>query len=182
MSTPMVIRPASAEEIDEIVAIDDDACALYERAGLHIDLNPEHPFARSEWARWTQAAREGNAFFAEGLGARAVGLLVMGRVDGAPYLEQLSVRTNAMRQGIGTRLLTRAIERAAGEALWLTTYAHLPWNRPFYERAGFAVIPESQCPKGIVEILEEQRRWLPAPRERIAMRRPGNEKTSSEHE
>lgn len=68
----------------------------------------------------------------------------------------------------------QAIDWAAPEPLWLTTYAHLPWNRPFYERAGFAVIPEAQCPPGIVEILAEQRACLPAPRERIAMQRPGS--------
>src|ERR1041384_5245290 len=35
----------------------------------------------------------------------------------------------AMRQGLGRRLLRRAIEWAGREPLWLTTYAHIPWNR-----------------------------------------------------
>jgi GNAT superfamily N-acetyltransferase len=169
---PSIILQASGDELEEIIAIDDDACALYQQAGLHIDLGPEHPFARAEWDRWARAARERNVFFATDPGGRAVGLLVMSRVDGAPYLEQLSVRTSAMRRGIGRQLLMRAIEWAPGEPLWLTTYAHLPWNRPFYERSGFEVVPEWRCPGEIVRILEEQRRWLPAPEERIAMRRP----------
>jgi predicted N-acetyltransferase YhbS len=98
-------------------------------------------------------------------------LLVMDRVDGAPCLEQLSVRVSAQQQGLGRRLLTHAIEWAAGEDLWLTTYAHLPWNRPFYERHGFAVVPESQCSQDMIAILGDQRRWLPDPEQRIAMRR-----------
>jgi hypothetical protein len=98
-------------------------------------------------------------------------MLVMGFVDDAPHLEQLSVRRVAMRRGIGRRLLARAIEWSAHRPLWLTTYAHLPWNRPFYESVGFAVVPEPACPPSIVQILDEQRRWLPAPAERIAMRR-----------
>jgi hypothetical protein len=66
------------------------------------------------------------------------------------------------------------LDWAAGEALWLTTYAHVPWNRAFYERFGFAVVPESSCGGDILEILTEQRRWLPAPEQRVAMRRaPG---------
>jgi hypothetical protein len=52
----------------------------------------------------------------------------------------------------------------------LTTYAHLPWNRPFYESAGFVVVPVSECPPEMVAILDDQRRWLPAPDQRIAMR------------
>jgi GNAT superfamily N-acetyltransferase len=171
MSEPLVIRPASPGDLVEIISIDEDACALYEQAGLHFDFGPEHPFARAEWGRWERAARDGNAFLGQRAGEGAVGLLVMSLVDGEPYLEQVSVRMRAMRQGIGRRLLKRAIEWAAGAPLWLTTYAHLPWNRPFYERAGFAVVPETRCPPGIVAILEEQRRWLPAPQERVAMRR-----------
>jgi GNAT superfamily N-acetyltransferase len=110
---------------------------------------------------------------------RPVGLLVMDRIAlaakpmtfGAPYLEQLSIRRTAMRQGIGRLLLERAIEWAGGEPLWLTTYAHIPWNRPFCERHGVVTIPESACPTGVVAILDDQRQALPAPHERIAMRR-----------
>jgi GNAT superfamily N-acetyltransferase len=169
--TSLIIRPASPDELDEIVAIDDDACALFQQAGLSITLDPQHPFTQAERACWARAARAGTAFLAGPPGGRALGVLVMDTIDGAPYLEQLSVRTTAMRRGLGRRLLTHAIEWAAGEALWLATYSHLPWNRPFYESAGFAVIPESRCPGWMVEILAEQRRWLPAPGERVAMRR-----------
>lgn len=104
-------------------------------------------------------------------GASPIGLLVLDRIDGAAYLEQLSVRRTAMRQGLGRRLLGRAIDWAGDAPLWLTTYAHVPWNRPFYERHGFVTIPESACPPGIVAILDDQCRALPAPDERIAMRR-----------
>jgi GNAT superfamily N-acetyltransferase len=166
----ITIRPASPAEIDELCAIDDDACGLYAQAGLAVALGPEHPFSRAERACWTRAAAEGNAFLAVQPDRRSVGLLVMDLVDGAPYLEQLSVRTSAMRRGLGRRLLGYARAWAGQRPLWLTTYAHLPWNRPFYESAGFVVVPASQCTPGMVAILEDQRRWLPAPDQRIAMR------------
>lgn len=172
MAQSIVIRQAAPEEMEECIAIDDDACALYEQAGLRFDIGPAHPFARSEHSRWARAARDGNAFLAQQPDGRVVGLLVMGLVDDAPYLEQISVRTSAMRRGIGRLLVARAIEWAAREAMWLTTYAHLPWNRPFYERFGFQAIREAECPPEILAILAEQRRWLPAPEERIAMQRP----------
>ncbi len=160
-------------DLAEMVAVDDDACTLYARAGLHFDYGPEHPFARAEYDRWTRAAAEGLAFLAEEPGGRAVGLMILGRVDGLPYLDQLSVRTSAMRRGLGRRLLVQATGWAGSAPLWLTTYGHLPWNRPFYESTGFVPVPESGCPPGIVERLEVERRWLPAPGKRIAMRRPG---------
>jgi GNAT superfamily N-acetyltransferase len=171
MDASFILRPAAASDIDELIAIDDDACTLYDEVGLHFDFTADHPFARDEHARWATAARDGHALLVGRPHERPAGMLVMGFVDAAPHLEQLSVRRGAMRRGIGRRLLAHAIEWAADRPLWLTTYAHLPWNRPFYESAGFAVVLQSACPPSIVQILDEQRRWLPAPAERIAMRR-----------
>jgi GNAT superfamily N-acetyltransferase len=170
VSADIRIRPASPAEIDELKSIDDDAGGLFEAAGLHLDLPPDHPFTRAERACWLRCAEAGNALLAEEVDGRTVGLLVMDRIDGAPYLEQLSVRMRAQGRGLGRRLLARAIEWAPGEDLWLTTYGHLAWNRPFYERHGFVVVPEPECPPGMVAILEDQRHWLPAPDQRIAMR------------
>jgi len=171
MAHEIFIRRASPDDLAEVIAIDEDACELYRQADIHLDFAPDHPFAVAERADWARAAHAGDVFLAGPAGAPPVGLLVMMRVDGAPYLEQLSVRMRAQKQGVGRRLLMRAIDWAPGEPLWLTTYAHLPWNRPFYERHGFAVVPEPECPPGMLAILEDQRRWLPRPEQRIAMRR-----------
>ncbi len=98
-----------------MVSIDTDACTLYVEAGLDADIGPEHPYSIAERACWSRCAREGNAFVAGVAGERPVGLLMMDRIDGAAYLEQLSMRRIAMRQGLGRRLLNRAIEWAGGE-------------------------------------------------------------------
>jgi GNAT superfamily N-acetyltransferase len=171
VSEPFLIHQASPDQIDELVSIDVDACTLYVESGLDADIGPTHPYSIAERACWTRCAREGNAFVGSLADAPAVGLLVMDRIDGAPYLEQLSIRRSAMRRGLGRRLLERAIEWAGPEPLWLTTYAHIPWNRPFYERHGFVTVPESACSPGMVATLADQRRALPAPEMRIAMRR-----------
>lgn len=165
------IRPARPGELDLVVAIDDDASKLYADVGMDVDLGPDHPFIRAERACWGQAVAAGRVFFAEAPAGDGLGVAVLDFIDGAPYLEQLSVRRRAMRRGIGRRLLRLAIDWAGPQGLWLTTYAHLPWNRPFYERSGFVVVPELDCPPGFRAILEDQRRSLPAPGERIAMRR-----------
>jgi GNAT superfamily N-acetyltransferase len=175
----LIVRVASPGDIDEAVAINDDACEIFAQAGVHFDIGPEHPYARAERARWTEAARDGNALLAEAPGAGTVGILVMGRVGGLAYLEQLSVRRRAMRRGIGRHLLLRAIAWAGGDALWLTTYAHVPWNRPYYERAGFEVVPDAACPPAISALLDQERRHLPDPAQRVAMRRDADRANAS---
>jgi hypothetical protein len=53
----------------------------------------------------------------------------------------------------------------------LTTYDDVPFNRPYYERHGYAVVPEIACGPGVQHHLDEQRRHLPGPAQRVAMRR-----------
>src|SRR5262249_19175010 len=150
----LTIRPAGPEELAELVSIDDDACALYAQAGLPFELAADHPFARAEYDRWQRAAAAGLAFLAGPPGASPVAMLALGQVGGASHVDQLSVRVGSMRRGIGSALLRRAIQWAAAGPLWLTTYAHLAWNRPFYERNGFEVVPDERCLPGIVARLE----------------------------
>ena len=107
----------------------------------------------------------------------AVGFAAVDLLDGEPYLEQLSVRASYMRRGIGSALIHSALDIArhgSAATIWLTTYAHLPWNRPFYEMHGFSVMPERRCGAEILRELEQQRRWLPHPQERIVMCKPLN--------
>ena len=136
VSEAFLIRRASPDEIDDMVSIDVDASTLYVEAGVDADLGPEHPYSVNERACWTRCAREGNAFVAGLPNASPVGLLVMDRIDGAAYLEQLSIRRSAMRQGLGRRLIEHAIAWAGREPLWLTTYAHIAAGRGGRRKGG----------------------------------------------
>ena len=60
--------------------------------------------------------------------------------------------------------------RGHGAELWLTTYDHLPFNRPYYERLGFRRV--DAFGRDIAQHLAAQREALPDPAHRIAMRRP----------
>ena len=168
------IRAASVAEIDTLYAIDLDASVLFERAGLHLDLPADHEFCVTERNRWSRSLAAGAALIANDAAGEPVGFAAAGMLDGEPYVEQLSVRTRFMRRGVGTALLN-AVARIAGNAgshaLWLTTYGHLSWNRPFYERAGFVAMSESECGPEISEVLRFERRWLPFPEKRVVMRR-----------
>ncbi len=173
--TPVTIRLADPRELEVVVAIDDDAGRLYADAGVDLSLAPDAAFVRDEQARWRRAADLQRLFVATDADDRALGFAALDVLDDAPYLDQLSVRFDAMRRGIGRMLLEHAYTWSAtqdGTFLWLTTYGHLAWNRPFYERCGFAVVPEHAWGPGIAHHVAEQRRWLPHPAERVAMRRP----------
>jgi GNAT superfamily N-acetyltransferase len=169
----VAIRQARPDEIDAIVAVDDDACTLDAEAGLVIAFPPAHPYAVEERACWTRAIDDARLDVAVDDAGVLVAFAARRFVDGEPYLDQLSVVRAWMRRGIGTRLASDAIAWAGRQPagrLWLTTYAHLPWNRPFYERLGFTVVDDARCAPELQAILREQREILPAPEQRVAMR------------
>jgi GNAT superfamily N-acetyltransferase len=164
----------SVAEIETLCEIDADASTLFTEAGLDLDLPVGHEFLVAERSRWSRSLAAGRTLLMIGSTGAALGFAASGLRDGEPYLDQLSVRTHFMRIGLGTALLgaTENMARGAGgRALWLTTYRHLPWNRPFYERAGFAVVPEEECGPEMSAELRYERRWLPVPHERVVMRK-----------
>lgn len=80
--------------------------------------------------------------------------------DGAALLAEMDVLPCFSRQGAGTCLAQRVImetARSGFPVLWLTTFAHIPWNAPFYRRQGFAVIPHAAQPDFIRQILADER-------------------------
>jgi hypothetical protein len=88
------LRPAREAEIAVAVAIDDDACEAFAALDprFDVDLPDDHPFVLSEIERWREAAARGRALFACTASGDPVGLVVLDRVGGRPYLEQVSVR------------------------------------------------------------------------------------------
>lgn len=167
-------RVARIDELDIICDIDRDASRLFERAGLLMTPPEELQLATVERSRWLACLRSDSTLLAANGSGEPVAFAALGRLDGAGYLEQLSVRMHAMRQGIGTALLTaieEMAEKARMPALWLTTYAHLPWNRPFYEKAGFSLVPEEHWGSETRQQLVFERGLLPQPEKRVVMRK-----------
>ena len=73
-------------------------------------------------------------------GEPPVGFAHVLELDGHAHLEQVSVRPDAQRRGIGAALVRAAMReaRAAGHCeLSLCTYRDVPWNGPFYRSLGF---------------------------------------------
>lgn len=162
------IRRAARSELPLLQAIDMAACSVFDAIGLHVNLSDTHPFVTAEAARWRAALAEEQVFVALSDGS-AVGFAVVGRQDGAPYLDQLSVLPAFMRRGIGAALIHQVIALNGELPLWLTTYTHVPWNAPYYARFGFRVVPDVDCGAELRANLAQQRAALPLPKQRVAM-------------
>lgn len=166
-----LLRTTDVAELDALVQLDDAACVLYERAGMHFSFPSDHPFVQDEWTRWRRALGQGLGRAVVTSAGKLAAFAIFGEVDDEPYLDQLSVHPDHQRRGLGSFLIAECIRWAAGRDLWLTTYAHLPWNGPYYSRWGFSPVPEEQCGPQMRAVLRSQRAALPEPEKRIAMMR-----------
>lgn len=136
-----LLRPARRDEIGALQEIERASDARFAEAG-HPELAdgavmPEDAAARAiEGARIAVAEVDGVV----------VGFVVRGMLGAEPCIAQLSVLPTAGRRGLGSALLEHAVAEAreAGHAtMVLVTQTDVPWNRPFYERRGFEVVPEA---------------------------------------
>lgn len=66
-----------------------------------------------------------------------VGFVMCEPLGGALHIEQLSVHPAFGRRGVGAALVRHVVAVAGARPVTLTTFRHVPWNMPFYERLGF---------------------------------------------
>lgn len=173
LGTHFTIRTARPIELPYAIEIDDEAFKLFAEVGLFVVVADDHPFVVAERQRWREAIERESLYFAV-VDDEPIGFAALGTMDGHAELEQLTVLPEHGRRGIGRALIEHVCDacRARGESeIWLTTYDHVAWNGPFYERAGFVVVPEAECGAEHRATLAAQREVLLAPEHRVAMRR-----------
>lgn len=103
-----------------------------------------------------------------------VAYLLVESVDGNAHIEQVSVHPHHARQGLGRDLIATAAMWARNHdlaGLTLTTFTHIPWNAPYYQRIGFKTLKEHDLTSGLRAIREHEAalgldRWP-----RVVMRR-----------
>jgi hypothetical protein len=88
-----------------------------------------------------------------------IGYILVDIVDGGGHIEQVSVIPSHQGQGIG-RALIEQVERWAISVnlsvLTLTTFGHIPWNRPLYEHLGSRVLSSDEISPGVLRIREAE--------------------------
>lgn len=125
-------RPAEPEDLPELAAIEMSGDAMFRAHGIVFPPGP----ATVEAA----IAHGADVLVA---GKPPVGFAAVITLDGHPHLEQISVRADLGRRGIGSILLDE-VTRRHGPGLTLLTFRDIPWNGPWYARHGFAELPEAQ--------------------------------------
>lgn len=89
-----------------------------------------------------------------------VGFLAAEVVDQGLHIAEMGVVPSSGRQGIGRALLKAAVEHAGQRGLrgvTLTTFAHIPWNAPFYAKNGFVELAPAHVGPGLAERIERER-------------------------
>jgi GNAT superfamily N-acetyltransferase len=164
------IRAARPEDAPLLREVERDAGERFRTVGLPAIADNE-PASEDFIA---SICRHGVALCAVDAADTPVGLLLAGRLDGALHIYELSVATAWGRQGIGHRLVEAVAYEARRRgiaALTLATFRDVPWNRPFYERLGFAEVqPAVWTPAFHVLHAAEQLSGLPIER-RLFMRK-----------
>jgi len=163
-----VIDRATAHECPRLPDIEHLACELFATVPVTSGL-PPYPTLLEDFVA---AQQQGLLWVARSHLDGPVGFALVEYLGDEPHLEELDVLPDHARQGLGTALVRAVGAWAALRSLplTLTTFRDVPWNRPFYERLGFCVLPDSELPPRLAErMVEETAAGLP--RElRVAMR------------
>lgn len=103
------------------------------------------------------------------------GFLSAERVADALHIHEVSVARAYQGLGWGRRLMEAAAAHASSvrlHAMTLTTFGHVPWNAPFYERLGFRREDISSLDRRLADTLRAEYQQGFAPGSRCAMVRP----------
>ncbi|MFE1146715.1 GNAT family N-acetyltransferase [Streptomyces albidoflavus] len=147
----MRIRAVHQAELTTLQDIERAAGVWFREIGM-AEIADDEPPPVEELARYVRA---GLARVAVDEADRPVAYLIAERVDGNLHVEQVTVRPESARRGIGRALLDHAADRARSEgaaALTLTAFTGVPWNAPYYVRCGFRVLAEGELTPGLREI------------------------------
>ncbi len=91
------------------------------------------------------------------------------------HLQEVDVVPEWGRRGIGRSLVSEVLAWAVAHdraRLTLTTFTTVPWNAPFYERLGFAVVPQAKWSEALRESWEHERAMGLPMEQRVVMAAP----------
>ena len=159
------IRLAAVHDLPRLADIELAAAALFPENDLPALLR----LVSTPHSALAAAQRDRRLWVAEH-GGEVAGFALASRNGACGYLDEMDVHPDHGRRGIGRALVgtVQGWARASGlRTLNLTTFAHLPWNAPFYASMGFRRLEDSELCPLLSEALAAQR--AAGLRQRIAM-------------
>jgi GNAT superfamily N-acetyltransferase len=164
------VRPPRRDELELLRSIERDGARVFDAIGMP-EIADDEPRPVSELEAFR--ARE-HAWVAVDERDRPVAYLLSAVVDDCLHVVQVTVSPSHARRRLGAALIEHlgAIALAEGRpALTLTTFRDVPWNAPYYERLGFAVVePADQGPE-LAALVAHEAATIPGDAARVAMRR-----------
>ncbi len=166
----MVLRAATASEIEVMRALERRAAQIYRAVGY--DFCADGPIRDA--AEHLRTIAMGVTFVAAADDGALAGFAMFEPMDGDAHLVEVDVDPPHQKKGLARRLI------AAGEAwalakgfdgMTLTTYRDVPWNAPYYRRLGYADFTPESARTGLLGTIEKEAAWGFAFAPRIAMRK-----------
>ncbi|UXH37805.1 GNAT family N-acetyltransferase [Pseudomonas promysalinigenes] len=153
----MHIRPTLPSDISRLIEIEHSAAQAFRQfpelawlagaEGLDRDAHTAFIAASGSWLAGNDQGQ-------------AVGFVCLTVEKQALHVHELSVGLQWQGKGIGRCLLdkVRALARLSDlPMVTLTTFAHVPWNGPFYAKYGFEVLEEQRLGARLRTILATER-------------------------
>jgi len=153
------------------------AIPVIERAAARLfserDLPPHIRYRVTDRNTLLKAQRDGRLWVALTAREETVGFALADTLDDDAFLDEVDVKPDHGRRGVGKRLVETVIDWATAQGragLTLVTFRHLPWNAPFYASLGFRTLGEEDLGPGVRERLQEEQAAGIDPGNRVAMR------------
>jgi GNAT superfamily N-acetyltransferase len=165
----ITVRPARPEDFEVLREIEQRAGERFRDVGLDAVADDEPPTLDT----LAGYAADGRAWVATDDDGTPIGYTVVDAVDGCAHIEQMSVRPDHQGTGVGRTLLGRVRAWAAEtnrDAVTLTTFSDVPWNRPLYEHWGFQVLADAEIGPGLSAVREAEAAHDLDPAMRVCMR------------
>ncbi|MGD1859009.1 MAG: GNAT family N-acetyltransferase [Leptolyngbyaceae cyanobacterium] len=160
MSPIYHVRKAHLNEVGDLPAIERRAAQLFADRLETLGLTIEGLDQVNEVDDLARAIAAGRLWVAETVHRELVGFALVLDFGEYAHLDELSVVPEHGQQGVGSALLHQvcAWATAAGyQAVTLRTFRDVPWNAPFYQRRGFAIIDSAELTPQHVELAAIER-------------------------
>jgi N-acetylglutamate synthase-like GNAT family acetyltransferase len=136
---PFMIRNATDEDFDQLYEVINDAAMAYK--GVIPEDRWHEPYMTKEELR--EQLQNGVKFLCYVENRAIVGVMGIQDREEVNLIRHAYVRTERRRNGIGTLLLDR-LARESDKPVLIGTWKAASWAIKFYQKHGFALLPEGQ--------------------------------------